>query len=53
VRITADVNVRLRAMLDDHPLQSGLAQAALQEAEIVAISLPTLCEFVWSLRRGY
>jgi predicted nucleic-acid-binding protein len=25
----------------------------LRDAEIVAVSLPTLCEFVWVLRQGY
>ena len=53
MRIAADTNVLLRAILDDHPVQSALAQATLRDAELVAISLPTLCEFVWSLRRGY
>ena len=53
MKIIADSNVLLRAILDDHPVQSPLAQAALQNAELVAISLPTLCEFVWSLQRGY
>ncbi|BCH26668.1 DNA-binding protein [Mesorhizobium sp. L-8-10] len=53
MKITADTNVLLRAFLDDHPSQSPHAQAALQGAQIVAISLPTLCEFVWVLRQGY
>lgn len=53
MKITADTNVLLHAFLDDHPIQSLRAQAALQDAEIVAISLPTLCEFVWVLLQGY
>jgi predicted nucleic-acid-binding protein len=53
MRITADTNVLLRATLDDHPTQSPLAQAALRDAEMVAINLSTLCEFVWVLRQGY
>jgi predicted nucleic-acid-binding protein len=53
VRITADTNVLLRAILDDDPGQSPIAQAALSNAEIVAVSLPTLCELVWTMRRGY
>ena len=53
MRITADTNVLLRAILDDDPKQSPLAQAALRDAETVAISLPTLCEVVWTMRRGY
>ena len=53
MRITADTNVLLRATLDDHPTESPLAQAALRDAEMIAISLTTLCEFVWVLRQGY
>jgi predicted nucleic-acid-binding protein len=53
MRITADTNVLLRAILDDHPTQSPRAQAMLRDAETVAVSLPTLCEFVWVLRQGY
>lgn len=53
MRITADTNVLIRAIVDDHPTQSPQAQEMLREAETVAISLPTLCEFVWVLRRGY
>src|SRR5919108_2675082 len=53
MRITADTNVLLRAILDDHPVQSPRAQAMLHDAEIIAVSLPTLCELVWVLRRGY
>jgi predicted nucleic-acid-binding protein len=53
MKITADTNVLLRAILDDHPSQSPQAQATLLDAEIVAVSLPTLCEFVWVLRTGY
>lgn len=53
MKITADTNVLLRAILDDHPAQSPRAQAMLRQAELVAVSLPTLCEFVWVLRQGY
>src|SRR5262245_52258027 len=53
MRITADTNVLLRAILDDHPVQSPRAQAILLDAEVVAVSLPSLCEFVWVLRQGY
>ena len=52
MRTTADTNVLLRAILDDHPVQSPLAQSVLRSAEMVAVSLTTLCEFVWVLRQG-
>jgi len=53
VKITADTNVLVRAAVMDHPIQSALAVAALLEAETVAVTLPSLCEFVWVLTRGY
>jgi predicted nucleic-acid-binding protein len=53
VRITADTNILVRAAVDDDPDQSRLAAEVLREAEIVAVTLPTLCEFVWVLARGY
>lgn len=50
MKITADTNVLARAFLEDDPEQSKAAQAALRRAEIVAVSLSTLCELVWVLR---
>jgi predicted nucleic-acid-binding protein len=53
LRITADTNVLVRAAVTDDPDQSRLAAEVLRGAEIVAVTLPTLCEFVWVLARGY
>ncbi|MBV8442313.1 MAG: type II toxin-antitoxin system VapC family toxin [Hyphomicrobiales bacterium] len=53
MKITADTNVLVRAAVLDEPMQSALAVAALIEAEMVAATLPALCEFVWVLMRGY
>ena len=50
MRITADTNVLVRAFLEDHPERSKVAQAALSKAEIIALTIATLCEFVWVLR---
>jgi predicted nucleic-acid-binding protein len=50
MKITADTNVLVRAFLEDDPEQSKPAQAALKNAEIVALPLATLCELVWVLR---
>jgi len=50
MRITADTNVLVRAFLEDHPHQSKVAQAALNKAELIALTTATLCEFVWVLR---
>ncbi|MDE0286742.1 MAG: type II toxin-antitoxin system VapC family toxin [Gammaproteobacteria bacterium] len=53
MKITVDTNVLVRAAVQDHPEQSAHAAKALQDASLVAIPLPALCEFVWVLRRGY
>ena len=53
VKITADTNVLVRASVQDDPRQARLAAKLLQEATLVAVPIPVLCEFVWVLRRGY
>jgi predicted nucleic-acid-binding protein len=50
MKITADTNVLVRALTEDHPEQSKAAQRALDKAEVVALAIPTLCELVWVLR---
>lgn len=53
MKITADTNVLLRAVMQDDPRQGSAAAKLLAEAESIAVSLPTLCEFVWVLLRVY
>jgi predicted nucleic-acid-binding protein len=53
VKITADSNVLLRAIVGDHPAQAKTAEDILRRAEVVAVTLPTLCEVVWVLAQGY
>jgi len=53
VKITADTNLLVRAVTEDHAEQSKAAQAALRKADVIAISIPALCELVWVLSRGY
>jgi len=53
MKITADTNILLRGAALDDPRQVQLAAKELREAELVAIPLAALCEFVWVLRRGY
>jgi predicted nucleic-acid-binding protein len=53
LKITADTNVLVRAMTDDDARQSRVARNALARAEMVALTLPTLCELAWVLSRGY
>ena len=53
MRIAVDTNVLLRDALQDDPLQARTAAKLLQNAELIAIPVPVLCEFVWVLLQGY
>lgn len=53
MKITADTNVLVRAMMGDDGEQSGRAQVELASAETICVALPALCELVWVLSRGY
>jgi len=53
VRITTDTNILIRAAVQDEPYQARQAAKLLQDADLIAVPLPVLCEFVWVLRRGY
>ena len=53
MKITADTNVLVRAIVGDDAKQSRIAQAALTDADEVALALPALCELVWVLTQGY
>jgi predicted nucleic-acid-binding protein len=53
LRITADTNVLVRAAVIDEPEQARQALDMLESAELVVLTLPALCEFVWVLARGY
>jgi predicted nucleic-acid-binding protein len=53
MRITADTNVLVRAVVADDKKQAQAAAKLLKEAELIAVTLPCLCEFVWVLRRVY
>lgn len=52
MKITADTNVLARAILQDDPAQARAARKLLRDASLIAVSLPSLCELVWILRRG-
>ncbi|MFA7668915.1 MAG: type II toxin-antitoxin system VapC family toxin [Burkholderiaceae bacterium] len=52
MRLTADTNVLVRAVLQDDPQQAAKAAALLQEAAQIAVPLPCLCELVWVLLKG-
>jgi len=53
MKITADTNILVRAVVRDDEKQARVAAKVLKEAELIAVSLPSLCEFVWVLRRVY
>jgi predicted nucleic-acid-binding protein len=50
MKVTADTNVLVRALTEDDAEQSKAAQQALRRAELVALTMPTLCELVWVLQ---
>lgn len=59
MRITADSNVLIRAAVAfDDPnsadgRQARQATALLRQADLIVVTIPALCEFVWVLRRIY
>jgi predicted nucleic-acid-binding protein len=53
VKITADTNVLVRAVVLDDVSQTKAAEHELERAELVALTLPALCEFVWVLSSNY
>lgn len=50
MKITADTNVLVRALTEDHAEQSKAAQSALRKADAVALPIVALCELVWVLQ---
>ena len=53
MKITADTNVLLRAVVTDDAGQATMAQALLLQATVIAVPVPVFCEFARVLRRGY
>jgi predicted nucleic-acid-binding protein len=53
MKITADTNVLLRAIVADDEAQSRIAIDELDKAELVAVSVQSLCELAWVLDRRY
>src|SRR5690349_20859182 len=59
MRITPDTHILVRAAVgaadptSEDGIQSVQARAILLDAKVIAITLPTLCEFVWVLRSVY
>ena len=53
MRVIADTNVLLRAIVGDDAKQSRAAIRAMEQAETVVVSQHALCELVWVLDRSY
>jgi len=53
MRIIADTNVLLRAVLGDDAEQSRVARFVLSSAEQVFLGRHALCEMIWVLSRTY
>ena len=53
MKITVDTNVLVRSVVRDDEQQARAAEKALKDAAVIAVALPTLCEFVRVLRKVY
>ena len=53
MKVAVDTNVLVRAVVRDDPKQAEAAVRLLAQAELIAVALPCLCEFVWVLRKVY
>lgn len=53
MKICVDTNVLVRAVVNNDVAQARIAAKVLADAELIAVSLPYLCEFVWVLLRVY
>jgi predicted nucleic-acid-binding protein len=53
VNITVDTNILVRSMVRDDKKQAAIAERLLKSAEIIAVTLPCLCELVWVLLKYY
>ena len=51
--MAVDTNVLIRAVVRDDKAQGKAAVKVMRDAELIAIAVPCLCEFVWVLRRVY
>jgi predicted nucleic-acid-binding protein len=53
VKIAADTNLLLRAILEDEPGQAVEAQTLIGRAEVIAVPVAVFCELVWTMGRQY
>lgn len=53
MKLTADTNVLVRSVVRDDARQAAAADRVLKSAEVIAVTLPCLCELVWVLLKLY
>ena len=53
MKVAVDTNILVRAAVRDDVEQADAARRLMARAKIVAIAVPSLCEFVWVLRSVY
>ena len=53
MKVTLDTNVLVRLATQDDAAQAAKALQVLQNATLIAVPTPALCELVWVLLRGY
>ena len=53
MKVAVDTNVLVRAVVRDDVAQARVAVKVLKAAQLIAVTLPCLCEFVWVLRKVY
>lgn len=53
MRITVDTNILVRSLVRDDKKQAAAADRLLKSAELIAVTLPCLCELVWILLKLY
>lgn len=53
MKITPDTNLLIRLLVNDDERQNRVAREELDQAELVVLVLPILCELAWVLSRSY
>jgi predicted nucleic-acid-binding protein len=53
MKIALNTDVLVRSVIRDDERQADAAIKLLKNAQVIAVALPSLCEFVWVLRRVY
>jgi predicted nucleic-acid-binding protein len=53
MKMTADTDILVRAMMGDNEHHSKAAQEELANADVVALTLPALCELVCVMSQSY